>query len=116
MRRFLINFLANLIVLYLAAEAFDMISMNTFETGVIAALILTLVNVIIRPIIMVLALPINLVTLGFFILIINTWMVILTDKLVPGLYIPSFWTSFGIAIMISLVSIVMNHIIKKTKE
>jgi putative membrane protein len=115
MRRFLTNFLANLIVLYLAAWVFNIISVNTLGTGVSAALILTLVNMIIRPIIMFLALPINFITLGFFILIINTWMVILTDKLVPALYIPSFWTSFGIAIMISGVSIVMNHIIKKTK-
>lgn len=113
MRRFLVNFLANSIVFYLAAQTFHIITINTIETGIISVLILTLVNALIRPIVMILAFPINLVTLGIFILIINTWMVILTDKLVPDVYIPSFWIAFGIAVMISCASMVLNRLLKK---
>lgn len=113
MKRFLINFSANAAAIYLAAQVFHIISISTFDTGIIAVFVMTLVNMILRPIIMVLALPVNLITFGLFILIINTWMVMLTGKLVHGLYIPSFWTAFGLAIFISLVSMMISHIVKK---
>ena len=50
---------------------------------------------------MLLALPVNLLTLGLFVLVINTWMVVLADRLIPGMAVPGFWNAFLTALIVS---------------
>jgi putative membrane protein len=70
----------------------------------IAAILLGLVNAIVRPIAFVLTLPITVVTLGLFLLVLNAAMIGLVAWLVPGFTISGFWTAVGGAIIVSLVS------------
>ena len=86
MKKYLVYFLANTIAFYASIVLFNTAQSNPVEISAFAGLVLTLVNIFIRPLLMLVALPVNLLTLGLFILIINTWMVMLTDKLVPALH------------------------------
>jgi putative membrane protein len=76
--------------------------------GIIAAGILGIVNAVIRPVVLILTLPINLLTLGLFTLVINAAMLLLVSAVVPGFAIESFWAAFWGAIVISLTSWLMN--------
>lgn len=69
-----------------------------------AGMILSLVNLIIRPLLIILTIPLNLITLGFFTLIINTWMIMLTSGLLPGFYVPGFGVAFLVSIIVSLAN------------
>ncbi|MEN6460970.1 MAG: phage holin family protein [Syntrophomonas sp.] len=96
----------NTLALYLVSYLIPPIAVDNPLTAILAGLILTLLSITIRPILMVLCLPLNLISLGVFILIINTWMLELTDLMVGGLHIQGFLT----ALVASLVIMLINYL------
>ncbi len=78
----------------------------------IAALLLGIVNAIIRPVLLLLSLPFILFTLGFFILVVNALMLWLVGKLVPGFHVDGFWTAFWGALIISIVNWALSAFFK----
>lgn len=108
MRRLLVKIIANIAAFYCAIQLFPAIHTATPETGLWAGLILAAANLLIRPILFLLTLPFNFITLGLFTLLINTWMVMLTDTFLGGLRIPGFWVAFATALIVS----VFNFIVK----
>ena len=91
--------------LWLATEIFA--GSLTFESAwtlLWAALLLGIVNAIVRPIAVVLTLPLTLVTLGLFLLVVNAAMLGLVALLLPGFQISGFWTAVGAAVIVSLTS------------
>ena len=79
------------------------LSFDRPATLILAGLVLGLVNALLRPLLVVLTLPITLVTLGLFLLVINAAMVGLVAWLMPGMRLGSFWAALGTAIIVSLV-------------
>ncbi len=79
------------------------LSFDKPATLVIAGLVLGLVNAILRPVLVVLTLPITVVTLGLFLLVINAAMVALVAWLMPGMHVAGFWPALATAIIVSLV-------------
>jgi len=76
------------------------------STLILAGLSLGIVNSIIRPIAIVLTLPMTILTLGLFLLVINAGMVALVAWMLPGMHVAGFWAAFWAAVLVSLVSIV----------
>ncbi len=105
---FLVRWSINLLALVVAAILIKGIRIQSIETGVIAAGILGLVNAVIRPIVLVLTLPINILTLGLFTLVINAVLLELVADLVPGFAIESFGAAFFGALLISIISWLLN--------
>ena len=104
--RWLLNTLALFVVVYLVPNFYA----RDWVALAIAALVLGLLNAIVRPILFVLTLPLTIVTLGLFLLILNAIMLEITDAIVPGFEIDGFgWAIVG-AIVLSLVSLVTNRI------
>jgi putative membrane protein len=77
---------------------------DTPATLVIAGLVLGLVNALLRPVLVVLTLPITLVTLGLFLLVINAAMVAFVAWLMPGMHVAGFLAALGTAIIVSVVT------------
>ena len=76
----------------------------TLISALIAAVVLGALNLFIRPILLVLTLPINVLTLGLFSLVINALLVILASMLVPGFMVEGFWAAFFFAILLAIVN------------
>ncbi len=76
------------------------------STLVLAGVLLGIVNSIVRPIAILLTLPMTILTLGLFLLVINAGMVALVAWILPGMHVASFWAAFWTAVVVSLVSIV----------
>jgi len=76
-----------------------------FLSAIIAAVVLGLINAFLRPILVILTLPVNILTLGLFTLIINGALVMLAAAIVPGFVIGGFWQAVLFAIVLSLVNI-----------
>jgi len=81
------------------------ITISSFWTAVIAAVVIALVNLVIKPILVFLTLPINILTLGIFILIINALLFMFVAYLVPGVEVDGFWSAFLGALILSILSI-----------
>jgi putative membrane protein len=105
---FLLRWSINLLALIIAAQLISGIKIQSIEMGILAAGILGVINAVIRPVVLILTLPINLLTLGLFTLVINAAMLKLVSLMVPGLVIDSFSAAFFGSLIISLTSWVLN--------
>lgn len=90
--------------LWLATKIFQGLNFDGPGTLLAAALLLGLVNAVIRPIAVILTLPLTLVTLGLFLLVINAAMLGLVALLLSGFQISGFWTAVGTSLIISVTS------------
>lgn len=86
------------------------ISFTGFMPAMFAAFVMGLVNIFIRPILLLLTLPLNILTLGLFTLIINALMLLLIAKLVDGFTVHGFWAAFFGSIVLSILSIFINRL------
>ena len=96
----LINALALLVITYLGPS----IQIRSFGTALIVAVVLGLINTIIRPVLILLTLPVTIVTLGLFILVVNALCFQLAASLLKGFEVSGFWSAFIGSILYSIVS------------
>jgi putative membrane protein len=112
--KFLIRLLINMATIMIIAYIFPrLIWVDSWVSALGAAFLLGIVNAIIRPIFVLLTLPLTLVTLGLFLLVINALMLWLVAGLVGGFHVIGFWGAFFGSILISLISWVFSRIIIK---
>ena len=81
------------------------ITISNFVTALIAAAVIALVNDLIKPVLVFLTLPINILTLGIFILVINALLFMFVAYLVPGVEVNGFWSAFLGALLLSILSL-----------
>lgn len=81
------------------------ISISSFATALVASIVIALVNLVIKPVLVLLTLPINILTLGIFILVINALLFMFVAYLVPGVEVDGFWSAFLGALILSILSI-----------
>ena len=81
----------------------------SFSAALVAAFVLGLINLIIRPIILFFTLPINILTLGLFTFVINASLILLTARLVSGFTVKNFWWALILSLIISIVNSSMSH-------
>lgn len=104
---FLINLLISSLAVFASAQVIPGVVIDNFTTSVVVAIILGVVNAIIKPILIIMTLPINIMTLGLFTLVINALMVLIVDSLVRGFSVSGFWTAMLFSVVLSIVSLVL---------
>lgn len=104
--RWLISALSLILVTYIVPG----IKVQGFYSALIAALVLGLINSLIRPVLVVLTLPVNILTLGLFTLVINALLFWLAATIVKGFGVDGFWPAFWGAMVMSIVSWILNGI------
>jgi putative membrane protein len=98
---FVLRALMTAIGLWIATRWVSGIRIDDAATLILAGVLLGVVNAIVRPIAIVLTLPITILTLGLFLLIVNTAMVALVAAILPGFHIPGgFWSAFATALIV----------------
>lgn len=109
----IIGWLLNAAALWLTALIGIGIQFNpmTVWNVLLAALILGLVNALIKPIMIVLTLPVNIVTLGLFTLVINTFVLYIVAWLTPAMQITGFWQALLAAIILSIISTILSSVL-----
>jgi putative membrane protein len=108
MEGFLIRAVVVGIGLWLASKIVPGVDFNSTGTLIAAALLLGIVNAFVRPVIVILTLPITLLTLGLFLLVINALMILLVAWFLPGFIVAGFWSAIFAAIVVSLTSWIMS--------
>ena len=89
------------------------VSINSFTTAIIFALVLAVLNAIVKPLLIILTLPLTIITLGLFLLVINVLIILLADKFVSGIKIDGFWWAFIFGLLLSVVSSILQKLQKK---
>jgi putative membrane protein len=114
--KFVVRLLITAVVAYgLSMILKPHIVIDSYSTALIFVIVLGILNAIVKPVLILLTLPITILTLGIFLLIINVFMVILADKFVYGIHIHGFFWAFIFGILLSFVSSAISKFQKNKK-
>lgn len=108
---FLLHWAITALSLWVASYVFKGLKFDKASSLVIAALLLGLANAVVKPLLILLTLPLTLLTFGLFLLVINALMILLVARLVRGFTVSSFWTAFFASIFISLLSVLIGALV-----
>lgn len=110
MPRWIFRWLVNALALLAAAALLNGVRIDTASAVIIAAALLGIVHISVRPVLLLVTLPINLLTLGLFTFVINALMLMLVAGLVPGFSIDGFWWSVLTALVLSVVNAIITRL------
>jgi putative membrane protein len=110
----LLRVLITAAALWVAASLIPGIRVDGVGYTLLAALVLGIINAIVRPVLVFLTFPITLLTLGLFIFVLNAFCLWLTSRLVPGIEVHGFWAAFLGALVVSAVSWILTAFLSDT--
>jgi len=114
--RLLITWLINAVALMALPYLVSSVVVTNFTTALIAALVLGLVNTLIRPVLVILTLPVTVISLGLFILIINAFLFWMVSHWIEGFEVAGFWSAFIAAILYSIISWALSTLLLKDND
>lgn len=106
----ILKWLISTVAILIAAYLIPGITVLSFWTAVFLALFLAIVNVLLKPILIVLTLPINILTLGLFTFVINAGLILLAARIIDGFQVSGFWRAMLFSIVLSIVSYVLHKV------
>jgi putative membrane protein len=114
--RLLLTWLINAIALIALPYVFSSITVDSFVTALLVAIVMGFVNAIIRPILVILTLPATILTLGLFIFVINGLLFWAVGSFWPGFHVNGFWAGVFGAIVYSIISWILSAILMPRKD
>ena len=111
LKRFITSWLINTLAVAIASCIVPGIRYDRILDLLIASLLLGILNAVLKPILMLLALPLLIFTLGLFMFVINALLLFLVGSILKGFHVNTFWAAFWGALIISIVSVVLNSLI-----
>ena len=109
----LVRLLITAVVAFGLAYVLDGIQIDSFWAAIILAIILAVLNLIVKPILILLTLPITILTIGLFLFVINALIILIADKLMDGFYVANFWWALLFSLLLSLITSLLNNLVKE---
>lgn len=100
----LVKLLLSAIAVLTGAYILPGVEVSGFWVAVAVAVILSILNVIVKPILVFLTIPLTILTLGLFLLVINAVIILMTDGLIAGFEVQGFWWALGYSLILSLIN------------
>lgn len=113
---FLIQWVISGAAIIITAYLLPGVAVEGFLAALVTALILGLINAIIRPILILLTLPLNILTLGLFTLVINALLIMLAATIVPGFAVQGFWWALLFGIVLAIVNFALSPLLKSPQS
>ena len=114
--RFLVFWGLNILVLWVASELFSSIQFSSTSTLLVSGLLFGVAHAVLKPILVVLTLPVTVLTLGLFLLVINALILLLVAWVVPRFHVAGFWQAVLVALFISVFSFILNLALAKAAQ
>ncbi|MDD3498400.1 MAG: phage holin family protein [Candidatus Moranbacteria bacterium] len=113
MFKYIFNWILITLAVFISAELLPGIELSSIYVAFVVAVVLGLINIFLKPVLLILTLPINIMTLGLFTLVINALLVMLAGAIVDGFFVDGFWWALVFSLVLSLVHFVLHAIGKK---
>ena len=107
----IIKLLITAVVAYFLPKILSGVQVEDFTSAIIFAVVLGLLNLIVRPILSLLSLPITILTLGLFSLVINALIILLADKFTEGINVDGFWWALIFSVALSVITSILESIL-----
>jgi len=114
--RFLVFWGLNVLVLWVASELFSSIQFSSTSTMLVSGLLFGVAHAVLKPILIVLTLPVTVLTLGLFLIVINALILLFVAWIVPGFHVAGFWHAVLVALFISVFSFILNLLLAKAAQ
>jgi len=105
---FIIKILISALAVFLVAQIAPGVEVTGYVPAILVAVVLAFLNQIVKPIFTILTIPITIFTLGFFLLAINAFMIMLAGKLVPDFHVNGFWPALLFSLILSVITSILN--------
>jgi putative membrane protein len=113
MKRLLVHLIVSALLLLLVSQFVTGIHINGLGSALLAALVLGVVNFLVRPILILITLPVTILTLGLFLIVVNALMLMLTSALVPGFQVANFLSALVAAVLLGLFNLVVSALMHR---
>ncbi len=100
----LLRLIISAVSVIFAAWLLPGVHIDGFSSALIVAIIIAVLNVFLKPFLVILTIPITIITLGFFLLVINTFIILISSNIVNGFTVDGFWWAFFFSILLSIIS------------
>ena len=109
----LISWIVSAMVVFAVAYVLPSVVVENFTSALVVALVLGIINAFLKPVLLILTLPINVLTLGLFTFVVNAILILLVSKIVPGFVVNSFLAAFIFGIVLSIANTFVSSAYKK---
>ena len=113
---FVLRILLSAVAVIILAYVLPGVEISTFLTAVLVAVVLSLLNFLVKPILVILTLPITIVTLGLFLLVINALIILLAAHFSDGFQVSSVWWAIAFSILLSFLQSILHSMLKEDKK
>ena len=110
---FILKIVLTAVAVLLIAHFLPGVSVVNFTNAVIVAIVLALLRVTIKPLLIILTLPVTIVTLGLFLLVINALIILLADNLIDGFHVTGFWVALLFSLILSIFESILYSFLDK---
>ncbi len=111
----LVKILLSSIGVLIASYLLPGVTVDEFVTAIIIAVLLSLLNVTVKPLLVILTIPLTVFTLGLFLLVINAIIILIASSLVPGFVVDNFWWALLFSLVLSLINALLADLSKNQK-
>lgn len=114
--KLLLRIVLTAVAVILLEKVLSGVSVDSFTTALIVAVVLGLLNLIVKPLLVILTLPVTILTLGLFLLVINAAIILLADSLIDGFEVTNFWWALLFSVLLSFVQSVLYSVLKEDSK
>ena len=114
--KFILRILLSALAVVVLAKILPGVGVDTYTTAIIVAVVLSLLNFIVKPILVILTLPVTIITFGLFILIINAIIILLADRLITGFSVDTIWWALLFSLLLSFLQSILFSLLKENKK
>ena len=112
----ILRLLINAFAVFVLAHFLRGVSVDGYVGAIIVAVVLSVLNLLVKPVLVILTLPITILTLGLFLLVINALIILLADKLIDGFAVNGIWTAILFSILLSILQSILQSVFKEEKN
>jgi len=114
--KLIIKLLLNAFAVVVLSKLLSGVAVDNYTTAIIVAVVLSILNILVKPILIVLTLPITILTLGLFLLVVNAMIILLADKLIDDFFVNSIWTAILFSVLLSILQSILHSLLKEEKK
>lgn len=111
--KLILKLLLSALAVFILAHVLPGIMVDGYTTAIIVSVVLALLNLFVKPILVIFTLPITVLTLGLFLLIINALIILLASNLIDGFSVSSIWTAILFSILLSFLESILHSLLKE---
>lgn len=111
--KLILRLLLNAIAVVILSYVLPGVGVDSMMTAILVAVVLSILNFLVKPILVIFTLPITILTLGLFLLVINAIIILLAAKLIDGFYVSGFWRAVIFSLLLAILQAILHSILKE---